>query len=178
WRPFGSVDISLSPNTVLEYQYATSVPTTRDMKGYDSAPADLSESEPRISLKNRDVALQRARHQEVSVSRRWGSNRLQLAAYRDETRDAALTGASYQYQSFPGILPDVYSGTFNYNAGSFSTQGFRVVGERKISNGLTANVTYSYGGVLELNGAARDWNALAFRAADRHSVSGSIRGET
>jgi hypothetical protein len=177
WRPFGSVDVSLSPNTVLEYQYATSVPTTRDVKGYDSAPADLSESEPRISLKGREVALQRAHHQEISVSRRMGANHFQLAAYRDEMKDAALTGASYEFQNFPGILSDVYSGTFNYNAGNLATQGIRLVGERQLGHALTANLTYSYGGVLELNGTARDWNALAFRPVDRHSVSASIRGE-
>ena len=177
WRPFGSVDVHVSPNTVLEYQYATSVPTTRALKGYDSAPADMSESEPKISLKGRDAALQRAHHHELSVSRRWGSNRFQLAGFQDETRDAALTGASSQFQSFPGILPDIYSGTFSYNAGNLTTQGLRLVAERSLTHGLTANLTYSYGGVLELKGEERNWDALAFSPKMRHSVSGSLRGE-
>jgi hypothetical protein len=177
WRPFGSVDVALSPETVLEYQYATSVPTTRAVKGYDSAPADLSESEPRISLRGREAALQRARHHEVSLSRRWGANRFQVAGYHDEVRDATLTGASSQFQSFPGILPDIYSGTFSYNAGGLTTQGLRFVGERKLAHGLTANLTYSYGGVLELKGRSRQWNELAFGRAMRHSVSASLHGE-
>ena len=54
FRPYGSADLHLSPNTVLEYAYATSRPDLRgdDQKGFDSAPADLSESNPRVSLLN------------------------------------------------------------------------------------------------------------------------------
>ena len=50
FRPFGSADLHLSPNTVLEYRYATSQPDSRMEKGFDSAPADLSESGPRVSM--------------------------------------------------------------------------------------------------------------------------------
>ena len=50
FRPFGSADLHLSPNTVLEYRYATSEPDSRLEKGFDSAPADLSESGPRVSM--------------------------------------------------------------------------------------------------------------------------------
>src|SRR5258708_26530976 len=41
--PFGSVDLHLSPNTVVEYDYPTSLPNTRSEKGFDAAPDDLSE---------------------------------------------------------------------------------------------------------------------------------------
>ncbi|MGE0406386.1 MAG: carboxypeptidase regulatory-like domain-containing protein [Candidatus Korobacteraceae bacterium] len=177
WRPFGSLDIHLSPNTVLQYQYVTSVPNTRAAKGYDSAPTDLSESEPRISLKGRGVALQRARHHEISLSRRWGANRFQVAAYQDHVHDAALTGASAHFMAFPGILPDIYSGTFSYNAGNLDSRGFRIVAEREVAQGVNANVTYSYGGVLDLGNTSREWNGLSFREVRRHSVSGSLSGE-
>ena len=49
FRPYGSADLHLSPNTVLEYSYATSLPDSRREKGFDSSPADLSESNPRVS---------------------------------------------------------------------------------------------------------------------------------
>src|SRR5690349_3901126 len=41
FRPFGSADVHISPNTVVEYRYATSLPNEREIKGWDSAPADL-----------------------------------------------------------------------------------------------------------------------------------------
>ncbi len=49
FRPFGSADLHLSPNTVVEYRYATSEPDSRVEKGFESAPADLSESGPHMS---------------------------------------------------------------------------------------------------------------------------------
>jgi hypothetical protein len=42
FRPFGSADVHLSPDTVVEYRYATSEPNDRLDKGFDTAPADLS----------------------------------------------------------------------------------------------------------------------------------------
>ena len=35
FRPFGTADFHLSPNTVLEYRYATSEPDSRIDKGFD-----------------------------------------------------------------------------------------------------------------------------------------------
>ena len=52
FRPYGSADLHLSPNTVVEYDYATSLPDARARKGFDSAPADLSEADPRVSMAN------------------------------------------------------------------------------------------------------------------------------
>ena len=48
-RPFGSVALHLSPDTVVEYKYATSEPNTRLEKGFDSAPADSSPMRPTCS---------------------------------------------------------------------------------------------------------------------------------
>jgi hypothetical protein len=53
FRPYGSVDLHVSPNTVVGYSYATSLPTLLDENAFDSAPADLSEersSDQRIQL--------------------------------------------------------------------------------------------------------------------------------
>ena len=62
FRPFGSADFHLTPNTVLEYRYASAVPTLSledrlgvDRSagdGFESASADLSETAPRMSITN------------------------------------------------------------------------------------------------------------------------------
>src|SRR4051812_49564763 len=56
----------LGPDTVLEYRYASSQPSTRAAKGFDTAPADLTESGPRKSLDGDQPVLERARHHERS----------------------------------------------------------------------------------------------------------------
>src|SRR5271168_3726116 len=92
FRPYGSVDLHLSPNTVLSYDYATSLPNTRDEKGFDSAPADLSEADPRVSMTNFSTRLERAHHQELSVSRHIGNNSVQVAVFSDRVDNTALNG--------------------------------------------------------------------------------------
>ncbi|PYV48589.1 MAG: hypothetical protein DMG94_03135, partial [Acidobacteria bacterium] len=59
---FGSVSVHLSPNTKLQYSYATSRPDSRVQKGFESAPADLSEADPRVSIAGFAPALERAHH--------------------------------------------------------------------------------------------------------------------
>ncbi len=150
FRPYGSADVHLSPNTVLEYSYATSLPDSRREKGFDSSPADLSESNPRVSMQDYNTKIERAHHQEVSLSRRIGKNNLQLAAFSDRVGDTALTGTGDVSAAGGFLLPDVYSGTFSYAGNNLRTQGLRVVLQRKFSSDLTATLDYAYGGVLDL----------------------------
>ncbi len=150
FRPYGSADLHLSPNTVLEYSYATSLPDSRREKGFDSSPADLSESNPRVSVQDYNPKIERAHHQEISLSRRIGKNNLQLAAFSDRVGNTALTGTGDVSAAGGFLLPDVYSGTFSYAGNNLRTQGLRVVLQRKFSADLTATLDYAYGGVLDL----------------------------
>ena len=150
FRPYGSVDLHLSPDTVASYDYATSLPNTRDEKGFDSAPADLSEADPRVSMTNFATRLERAHHQELNVSRRIGNNRLQVAVFSDRIDNTALLGTGAVTASGGYLLPDIYSGTFTYNGETLDTSGVRVVLARKLCSDLTATLDYAYGGVLDL----------------------------
>jgi hypothetical protein len=150
FRPYGSLDLHLSPDTVLSYDYATSLPNTREEKGFDSAPADLSEADPRVSMINFGTRLERAHHQELNVSRRIGKNSVQVAVFSDRVADTALLGTGEVTAAGGFLLPDVYSGTFTYTGGTLDTPGVRVVMERKFCSDLTATLDYAYGGVLDL----------------------------
>jgi len=152
FRPHGSADLHLSPDTVVEYSYATSRPNLRGEaeKGFDSSPADFSESDPRVSLLNYATKVERAHHQEVSVSHRMGKNSLQVAAFSDRVADPSLTGIG-EVSSVGGfLLPDLSSGTFSYAGNNLDTHGMRVVLEHKFSSDLAATVDYAFGGVLDL----------------------------
>ena len=177
-RPFGSFTAHLSPDTVVEYKYSTSRPNARSEKGFDSSPADLSETDPRISMADYSAALEKARHQEVAVSHRQGSTNIQMAVYRDNLLDPALTGVGEFSSATGDVLPDFYSGTFTYQGQNFSAMGTRVVLERKLTDDITATMDYSYGGVLDLNtdkvslsNARRD-STVAYR----HALAGKLSG--
>jgi len=177
-RPHGSVDVHLSPNMVVEYRYATSEPDTRASKGFDSAPADLSESGPRMALLNGQPQVEKAAHHEVSVSRRMGNTSVQLAAFYDHVQNAVLTGAGDPSSYSDDVLPDVYSGTFSYGySPGVKSTGARVVVERKINDDLTATVDYSTGQAIVADSAA-DWQALAqaMSTSRQHSVGTKIYG--
>lgn len=177
-RPFGRVDVHLSPNLLVEYRYATSEPDPRAEKGFATAPADLSESGPRMALNGGIPDLEKARHQEISVSRRFGNNSIQAAYYSDEIRNIVLTGAGDPSSYSDDVLPDIYSGTFSYPGGGLSTTGMRFVVQRKFSDGLTATVDYSTGGVMTFRVPVSTWQAVASSlAADRqHSIGAKIAG--
>ena len=178
FRPFGSVDLHLSPDAVVAYSYATSVPDNRMDRGFETAPADLSESGPRMALTSGVPDVEKAHHQEISISRRFGNNNIQVAYYTDQIRNIVLTGAGDPSSYSDDVLPDVYSGTFSYAGGGLSTTGMRVVAQRKFSDDLTATVDYSTGGVIMLRAPVSTWQSVASTlGSDRqHAIGAKIAG--
>lgn len=178
FRPFGSLHFHISPNTVVEYRYATTQPDNRLDKGFDSAPADLSESGPHVSLAHFSPTIERSHHQEIAVSRRAGKNNLQFAVYADQVADPALAGVGEVSALSGETLPGLYSGTFTYRGSELDTHGVRLVFERQISSNLTATMDYEYGGVLDLGKdstlleSARD----SMTVKERHSIAGKLTG--
>jgi carboxypeptidase family protein len=176
-RPFGSVTLHLSPDTVVEYKYATSEPNMRLEKGFDSAPADLSESSPRMSIFGDNPVLERAHHQEISISRRLGNTRVQGAFYYDRIANTMLTGVGDASAETGNVLPDIYSETFSYAGRELKTTGLRLLVQRSLPVGLTGTLDYAYGGVLDV-APNTSWDALggAFRTVRRQAVAGKVGG--
>ena len=178
FRPFGSVDVHLSSNTVVEYRYATSDPNDRLEKGFDTAPADLSESGPRMSMVGYASALEHPHHHELSLSHREGKTNLQAAVFYDRIVDPALTGVGEFTTDNGSVLPDIYSGTFTYQGNDLKTEGVRFVVERKLTDDITATVDFEYGGVLDLEkpGVRLEDAQQFIGTRDRHSIAGKVSG--
>jgi hypothetical protein len=176
FRPYGSFDVHVSPNAMVEYGYATSLPNTRAEKGFDSAPADLSEADPRVSMSNFATRLERAHHQELNVSRRFGNNSVQVAVFSDRVANTALIGTGSVSAAGGFLLPDLYSGTFSYAGNTLNARGLRVVLERKFCSDLTGTLDYAYGGVLDLSKPdvelqdAQQW----ITTQNRHALSAKL----
>jgi hypothetical protein len=180
FRPYGSADLHLSPDTVVEYDYTTSRPDLRTEKGFDSAPPDLSESNPRVSLLDFSPKVESAHHQEVSLSHRMGNTNLQVAVFSDRVGDTVLTGTGDVTAASGFLLPDASSGTFSYTGRTLDTNGMRVVLQRKVSADLTATLDYAFGGVLDLTRPdvslqeAPQWISTQRRHALAAKLSGTV----
>jgi Carboxypeptidase regulatory-like domain len=178
FRPSAVADWHLTSNTIIEYRYATSEPNTRASKGFDSAPADLSEAGPRMTMVDGQPLLENAHHHEISLSQRAGNNKIQIAYFNDRVKDPALLGVGAIAFDAGDVLPDVYSGTFSFNGGALDAQGVRLVFQRRLSDALTATVDYAYGGVLELDQANVDWSVVrsSLQHGWRHSAALRLNG--
>ena len=180
FRPFGAADFHLSPNTVIEYSYTTSRPDPRSEKGFDSAPADLSESNPRVSLVGFGPRMEDAQHQEISVSHRAGKNNVQVAWFSDRIANPALTGVGAVSAAGGFLLPDASSGTFNFAGPDLDTRGMRFVLQHKFASDLTATVDYALGGALDLSRPdvplqqAQQWVSTVRRHALAAKLSGTV----
>ncbi|HXZ32601.1 MAG TPA: carboxypeptidase-like regulatory domain-containing protein [Terriglobales bacterium] len=181
FRPFGSADVHLSPDTVVEYLYTTSEPSELVEEGFESAPADLSDSQPRVSMVNYNSALEHAHHHELSLSHRVGNNtNVQVAAFYDRVVDPALTGIGEFSTDRGMVLPDIFSGTFTYQGSDLQTGGMRVVVEQKLKDHVTATMDMDYGGALTMTtpnaslANAQQWMGTRYR----HSVAGKLTGTT
>ncbi len=173
FQPFGTADLHLSPNTVLEYRYASSRPS----ESYEGESAGLSDAGPRVSIASFSPALERAHHQEVSLSQRMGKTKIQAAFYSDRVSNTVLTGVGGVADSGE-LLPDVDSGTFSYQGRDLDTSGLRLVLQRKVAADLTATLDYGYGGVLDLTRPDVQLQEArqSLSTVRRHAVSGKLSG--
>jgi hypothetical protein len=183
FRPYGSLNFHLSPNTILAYAYASSLPNVQVEGLSDNTSSDLSELDPRLSVQNFATKVESAHHQEVSLSHRMGNNiNVQVAVLSDRIDNTALLGAGEVTASGGYLLPDVYSGTFSYSGGNLSTGGLRLVLQRKFCSDLTATFDYAYGGALDLTQPdvqlqqARQWISTERRHAIAAKLSGNLPG--
>jgi len=167
FRPFASARVHVSPKMVVEYRYATALPDARQDKGFETAPADMTESGPRMALLNGMPNVERSRHHEWTISRKMGDISVQAGYYADSFRNLILTGAGDPSAYSDDVLPDVYSGTFSYASGlGTEMHGARVVVARKIGDNLTVTADYSNGD-----------SVIADRNATWKNLPGHVRTE-
>jgi hypothetical protein len=178
-RPFASAGLHLGKNTLVEYRYATAEPESPFDHALDGGD-DAAVSTPRLSVVALAPALERDRHQEIAVSHKEGSTKVQAAVFFDRVSNLALTGSGDVSSIASDVIPDFASDTFTFNGGSLETRGVRVVAQHTFAPEFTALLDYAYGGAV----AAPDWNSAAswadlrdrLHAEDAHSVTAKLNG--
>jgi len=179
YRPFATVTTHPGKNTILQYRYATSAPNLRRAKGFDSAPADLSESDPRLTMTSEGQQIERAYHHELSVSQRLGRNKVQLAAFTDTVHNAALNGAGAGFtQDTNALIVDPFSGNFYFNGGNLHSNGLRAVYSHPVGGGIDATIDYAYGKVLTAPASLQQLAETEKQLikAERHSAAAKLSG--
>jgi hypothetical protein len=182
FRPYGSLELHVSPNTIVGYSYSTALPNAAPGLAIDSATDEISQADPRLSVQNFATRLENARHQELNVSHRVGSNAMQLAVFDDHVENTALLGEGEVTAAGGFLLPDVYSGTFTYTGDTLATAGLRVVLQRKFCSDLTGTLDYAFGGVLDLSKPdvalqdAHQWISTERRHALAAKLGGNLPG--
>jgi len=178
FRPYGIADWHLGDSTVVEYRYSTSEPGEPVIAGSEAVPLEIHDNAPHMTLVGGTPLLENAHHHEVSLAQRLGDNNFQVAYFRDRIKDPALLGVGYISVDTGDVLPDVYSGTFNYNGNSIETQGVRFVYQRKLTPDITGTLDYAYGGVLDLEHPGIGWDSIRddMHQTWRHSAAVKLAG--
>ncbi len=151
--PYGKASYDFGRGGEVALSYASGVPPPAVARA--SLDASLRSSVrhlgifPRVSVVEGRPTVQRSEHVEVSYRRQFGGNLVEAAAYRDMTRDAAVSADDPDGALGKGeVVPDLYSSAATVNAGTYRASGVRVSYSRKIVERLQAALGYGYGGVL------------------------------
>lgn len=150
--PFGRLSYRLGDKSHLILRYASGVPrldntvTGEGALGRNLMALGLY---PRLSLLGGHTALQRGEHMEVAVQKETGDGVFELAAYRDDFSNTALTAiVPAGLYSTGDLLPDLFSNTSTFNAGSYQVSGYRASYTHKWSEHVRLGLVYGLNGVL------------------------------
>jgi len=184
FSPYGKLTYKFGEGTQVVLRYASGTPLMEhSVAGENALGRNLSALGlyPRLSLHGGRAAWQRGEHMEIAVQQELAiGGTVELAAYRDDFTNAALTTlAPAGLYTGGDILPDLFTDTASFNAGSYDTTGYRVAYSRKIHENVRASVSYGRYGVLAPQGETlstadpRELRSM-LKPVQEHSVSAQV----
>lgn len=130
-RPELGRDSSLDPSVALQREVST-----------------LSAVSP-VTLRGQRAKVQRGENYEIGYSRKMGSRRIRVSAYRESVQDAALMLAGAEGTTFAGdLIPDLYTDSLLFDAGNYHTMGYTAALTQALGDNYQVTVTYGSVGVL------------------------------
>jgi hypothetical protein len=114
---------------------------------------------PVLTLRGYQPEFEQLQHSEVSLSHRVkGSARLQIAAYHDGTKNAAVWSPAHS--AVLGVLagnylPNAAAGGVFVNLGDYRSTGYRVAYAQRLGNHVDTLVAYFVGDSLDVRGVTR-----------------------
>ena len=138
----GAVDFTWTSGNARPELGITSGTPTADLERDLAALSVL----PRVSLRGGHAKVQFGEDYELGASQRFGSREYRIAGYREQIHNTTLTVANPDALPFSGdVLPDVFSSSALFNAGSFGTNGYTASVTQDL--GSRWNITAMYGSV-------------------------------
>lgn len=184
--PYARLIYTINPNNEIEFDYTSG--NARPDLGAESGGAEGAMQRdigalglfPLVSLRDARTRVQRGQDFELRYSRRAGSRRFTISAYRESVTNTALTVEAPEGLLPAGeILPDLYSGTGIFNAGNFATVGYTASVTQNVGDNLSATLMYGSIGALtvgrtELVSSDPDELRSMIRAGRRNAVTARI----
>jgi hypothetical protein len=152
--PYVRIKYSLGDQGDLEFAF-TSGDARPDLAGKGGQDADLQRDLgtlglfPRITLMNGRTKVQRGDNFEFAYTRKMGSRTYQVSAYEESVTNAALSiVAPAGLYAGGDILPDLFTGTSSFNAGSYSSVGYTAAATQALGDHVSATVMFGSMGAL------------------------------
>ena len=137
---------------------------------------------PRISVRNGRIQVQRGNEYEVSFSRKLGSRKVSVSAYRETVTNAALSLA-LPFGPYPvagdDLLPDLFTGNAIFNAGNYTTTGYTAALTQNVGQNFSATVIWGTmpgltAGHEELVSSSPDELRSMIRASRRQAITAEV----
>jgi hypothetical protein len=156
-QPHVNLEYQATPQTVLSAQFGSA---RGEGSGSMLDRLSLLNAFPQITQRDGHLEMEQLNHVEVAVNHRMGkSTRVQVAAYHDGLRNAAVFGWGHSAdgQAFAGnSLPNPAGNGIVINGGNYQSAGFRAVYARTFSPHVEALASFSSGNALSAYGYTYD----------------------
>ncbi len=154
FSPYARLSYSLDKADEIEFDYTSG--NARPNLAASGGSDDQLQREigalglfPLVSLHAGHAAVQRGEDLEARYSRTMGSRKFSVGAYRESVSNLVLTIASPSgFLPVGDTLPDFFSGTAMFDAGSFSSMGYTASATQNVGQNVSASVTYGSTGTL------------------------------
>lgn len=155
FSPFSRLIYALSDKDELQFSYTSGVPQYGDYPGGRSSERELQNDInalalfPRISVRDSHMRIQQSQNYEIGYRRNSGSRSYNVAVFRENIANAALTiaGADGLFPS-SDVLPDVFTTSSVFNAGGYQSLGYMASVTQYLGDNLKVNVMYGSGDSL------------------------------
>ncbi len=157
--PYARLSYAFADGGELEFAY-TSGNAHPDLSVSDTSDDPLQHEIgtlalfPMISLRAGQTEVQRGQDLETGYSRKVGSRKFGVNVYHQSISNLALTIAAPDgFLPLGDVLPDFFSGTAMFNAGSFSSMGYVASATQALGDHVSASVMYGSTGALMADGS-------------------------
>jgi hypothetical protein len=189
FSPHARLIYSVSEGEEIEFSYTSGIPRSDMFLGAGSPDADLQNDIsalalfPRISMRGSRGHVQQSRSFEAGYTRTVGDRSYSMAIFQEGVSNAALTIAGADGM-FPAgdILPDLFTTTSVFNAGSYSSYGYMVAASQNLGENLKLTLAYGSGGALvaagdtALSGGSPDELRAMIRQGRRRYLTPQVSG--